>query len=518
MFQQSLKVLSAVLRYALVCLALLFLLEPLFLALFRIGYPYDLEWMEGAFVDQVRRVLSGQPFYVQPSLEFTSYIYPPFHFYLSALASRLMGVGYLPLRLIAFVSTLGCFFLVFVFARRETGSVFFGTLSAALYAACFELGGAWFDLARLDCTLVFFLLAAISVLRFYPSLAGACLAGGILALASFTKQSGLTVAIPLCLYAFAARGARFGLVMTGSLAIPFIAVTGLLQWSSDGWYAYYVFELPRQHALFTPMLVLFWTHDLFLPLPVACISIGAFLVARIRSFRALSRDARDALLLQATYLAATLGASWLSRLHIGGANNGVLPAYAAMALLFGPALQWAFLRFTERRGSGGEATSRAPGREVIRQVVCAAAIYQFASLFYNPLDYIPSERDLQAGEAYVQALSEIEGEVFATDHGYVPSRAGKKTYPHVSTYWSVWAGDDGWEKRDLNAEIDTALREHRFAAVIIDAPRIEYPPLMRRIVKYYRPAGRLLNKGLSFAPINHKKLKLGSELWIFLPR
>ncbi len=518
MSQRALKVFPAVLRYALLCLALLFFLELLLLAPFRIGYPYDLEWMEGAFVDQVRRVLSGQPLYVKPSLEFTSYIYPPFYFYLSALVSRLTGVGYLPLRLLALLSSLGCFALIFQLSRRETGSAFYGTLSAALYAACFELGGAWFDLARLDCTLLLLLLAAVYLLRFYPSLAGALLSGGILALASFTKQSALIVAIPLCLYGLAARGTRFGLVMAGSFALPVIAVTGLLQWSSDGWYALYVFELPRQHPYFTPVLVLFWTHDLFLPLPVAFLSICGFLFSRFKGRSALCRDERDALLLQATFLAATLGASWLSRLHIGGANNGVLPAYAAISLLFGPALQWAFSRFEDRSGAGGEAAAAAPGPRTARLLLYAAAIYQFASLVYNPLDYLPTRRDLQAGEAFVRALSDIEGEVFAPDHGYVPVRAGKKTYPHVSTFWSVWAGDDGRVKDDLNAEIDAALRRHRFAAVIIDAPGIEYPPFMRRIEKHYRPAGRLLKGDLSFSPINTRRLEIPSELWIYLPR
>jgi 4-amino-4-deoxy-L-arabinose transferase-like glycosyltransferase len=60
-------------------------------------------------VDHVLRVLSGQKLYVQPSLEFVPFIYPPLFVYLSAMVSMVTGVGFEPLRLVSFVSSLAVF-------------------------------------------------------------------------------------------------------------------------------------------------------------------------------------------------------------------------------------------------------------------------------------------------------------------------------------------------------------------------------------------------------------------------
>ena len=90
----------------------------------RIAYPFELEWMEGACVDHVRRVLAGQPLYVAPSLDFVPFVYPPLYFWLSAALARVTGIGFLPLRLVSSVSSLGCFALIFLMVRRQTRSAF----------------------------------------------------------------------------------------------------------------------------------------------------------------------------------------------------------------------------------------------------------------------------------------------------------------------------------------------------------------------------------------------------------
>ncbi len=67
---------SGALKAAVVLVGLAYVGMYLFVALSRIGYPYELEWMEGAHVDYVRRILSGQPIYLRPSIEFTPFISP----------------------------------------------------------------------------------------------------------------------------------------------------------------------------------------------------------------------------------------------------------------------------------------------------------------------------------------------------------------------------------------------------------------------------------------------------------
>ena len=40
----------------------------------RIGYPFDLEWMEGAMLIHVWRMQRGLPIYVEPSLDFIPFV------------------------------------------------------------------------------------------------------------------------------------------------------------------------------------------------------------------------------------------------------------------------------------------------------------------------------------------------------------------------------------------------------------------------------------------------------------
>ena len=51
-------------------LALLFVAEFVWAAAHRARYQFDLEWMEGAIVDHVDRLLSGASLYVPPSVDF----------------------------------------------------------------------------------------------------------------------------------------------------------------------------------------------------------------------------------------------------------------------------------------------------------------------------------------------------------------------------------------------------------------------------------------------------------------
>ena len=73
----------------------------LYVALRRIGYPYELEWLEGGAVEIVRRVAEGQSIYVQPSLHYVPYPYTPLYFWVSGALAHVTGVGFLPLRLVS---------------------------------------------------------------------------------------------------------------------------------------------------------------------------------------------------------------------------------------------------------------------------------------------------------------------------------------------------------------------------------------------------------------------------------
>ena len=89
-------------------------------ALKRLSYPFELEWMEGAMRVAVERVLSQQPIYTPPSLEFGPFPYNPLFYYIAAGVARLFGVGLLSLRLLSFTATVTSFVLIYAIVHLET--------------------------------------------------------------------------------------------------------------------------------------------------------------------------------------------------------------------------------------------------------------------------------------------------------------------------------------------------------------------------------------------------------------
>ncbi|MBN2354887.1 hypothetical protein JXO59_02180, partial [candidate division KSB1 bacterium] len=146
--------------------ALLYFVFFIAVALTRLTYPYALEWAEGGMLDHVHRILLGQPLYVAPSMAFTPYTYTPLYFYLAAGLAKFLGTSFIPLRLISLLAALACFYLIGLFVHRETGSRSTAFLSAALFAATFQISGAFFDIGRVDSLLLFFLLWGFYLFRF----------------------------------------------------------------------------------------------------------------------------------------------------------------------------------------------------------------------------------------------------------------------------------------------------------------------------------------------------------------
>src|SRR5437867_9503324 len=91
---------------AALALGIAYVIAYLAVALLRLRYPFELEWMEGADLGHVERLLRGQPLYGRPSLEFAPFIYPPLYFMAAAWVTKLIGLGFPALRLVSFVASL----------------------------------------------------------------------------------------------------------------------------------------------------------------------------------------------------------------------------------------------------------------------------------------------------------------------------------------------------------------------------------------------------------------------------
>ncbi|UCB53252.1 MAG: glycosyltransferase family 39 protein [Candidatus Zixiibacteriota bacterium] len=441
-------------RYLLLSVAVCFIAVYLILAFLRIRYPFELEWMEGACVDHVLRILSGEKLYVTPSLEFIPFIYAPLYFYLSAAVSAIIGVGFLPLRLVSLISSLGCLSLIFFFVKKETGSGLLGILASSLFAATYRISGAWYDIGRADSLFLLLLLGGLYLIKFRHSSKSYLLAGVLVSLSFLTKQVALIIFLPTALYCVLSGRARSTYFIGTVVGIVGVS-TYLLNWIHGGWYSYYVFHLPRQHVVVEGMYLDFWTKDILSALPVAC-AISAFFI-----FAQTVISGKRNYLFYSLMSVGMLGGAWLTRLRLGSYDNVLIPAYAVLSILFGLGIHRAFDFI-----SGASAIKR----RVLEAGICLVCITQFLLLVYNPLAQIPTRKDLEAGRGFIDTMAQLPGDVLVLSHGYLPTLAGKRSHAHDAAVNDVLNDTGSAAAAKLREEIRRAVQERRFGAIILDGP------------------------------------------------
>jgi 4-amino-4-deoxy-L-arabinose transferase-like glycosyltransferase len=438
---------SSVLRAILIVVPVLFVVLYLVLALLRMRYPFGLEWMEGSMVDHVIWILEGNRLYLAPSLEFIPAIYNPLYLYLAAAFSKVIGGGFLPLRLISILSSIGTFIVLYRFVRRETGDWAAALVAVGFFAATYRISGAWFDIARPDSLFLFLLISALYVVRFKPSAPYYLLAGILIYLSFMTKQTAVVAFFPMMLYAVWAN-VRLGMILAVAVVVPMVASILYLDWVYDGWYLYYVFDLPSGHPRSWGMLVRFWTHYVIIKVPFAGLAGLVYLYFGWR------QGARQTFWFYLAASAGFIGSSWLTTLHKASYQNVLFSAYAIVAILLGLGFA-AALRLAAGR-------SRLAGTLVLVMCLC-----QFGLVSYNPLKQVPTEQDRRAGGELLQLVSGTEGDVFVPHHGYVTSRTGKGIHAHWMALYDILRSS-GDMAEVMKAELQQAVRQRRYQLMIGD--------------------------------------------------
>lgn len=464
----------------------IFIIAYILTALARISYPYELEAMEGGMVDHVLQILGGGKLYGPPSIHFVPYAYPPLFYYLAALLSRLLPVGFFPLRLISFVASLGILGLIYRFVRRETGDRAWALTAAGLFAATYKLSDAWLDLARIDSLFLLLVLLFAYLVRFRPARAVYAAAALVLLLAMLTKQSALLIALPLLAYAAMCRKPGWQWLLGLSTAL--IGVTlWALNLLHQGWYKYYIFDLTGQRwskKFISRRILGFWSDDMLGPLAVAVLLFLAFLVFEWSS------EEKNRLLFYTAFAAGMIGTAWFSRLEYGAYGNALLSAHALLAIGFGLALA----RFWQNSGA------TAPPANVFLFIV---ALIQFALLAYNPLSLIPNAADREAGDRLVASLAAMPGDVMVPGHGFLPYLAGKPRYAHEVAVKNLTRIDSGPIAEKLNGEFAAAIASRRFSALILDKHNWQKPELQR----YYEFSGTVFADKKVFWPVTGNRLR-----------
>jgi hypothetical protein len=460
--------LGALSRVVVICASVVPIAVYLWVAAHQLGYRYELEWMEGGSVEMVGRVLHGQPIYTAPTLHYVAYSYTPLYFWVSALVAHVTGLGFLPLRLVSFLSSLGCFALLFTMVRRETGDAVAGLLAAGMFAATFEVGGAWLDIGRVDSLFLFLLLAAVAAARRATTWQGGALVGLLVFASFFTKQTALLAAAPMLVFLVVTRR-RVGLAAAATAGLAVVVSTVILDTATAGWYRYYIDTELTGQPLDSVQWTKFFTHDLLAPVGWAIALAGVGLI--VGWSRKATRTAWP------FWLAATagmVGASWVSRL------------YAAVAI--GAALGYAGLR---RAGAGRPA--------LVGVVLAAVVVVQVAWLSDHPSHLLPTAADAAAGRQFIARVATTPGDVIVLDHPWYETMAGKPSWAQGEAVHEVLRSSSTVARRDLLASIASSLDDPSVRVVYLDN-KGEIDMLAPALAAQFQPGGRVFSCYQCFFP------------------
>jgi hypothetical protein len=428
----------------------------LWIALHRVDYPYELDWMEGGSVEMVARVMAGHSLYAAPSLNFVGWTYPPLYWLVCTAVAAVTGTGFLPLRLVSLVSSLVAMGTLAKIVTDESGDRSAGAVAAGLFAATYALSGSWFDVGRLDSMFLAVTLVALAYGRRARGVRGGLLLGLLGFLAFFTKQTALIALIPAFGWLALTRRST-GVTALLTLLALVLGSTLVLDALTGGWYRYYVVTELAGQAWAAPEWLGFWKHDLLSHLwPLCVLLVVAVAATRGRAVKkkTTGHPPRPAVA-QPGYLVASaagllLGA-WFSRLHTGGYLNVLLPAYAACALI------------------GALAYARMRQYGLVRSLLATIAIAVQLALLAYPVDaQLPTRTDRLAGTQLMARLRALPGPTLVLNHPWYGTLAGKGSFAQYDGIREILRSQAPMGARVLWDSLPHALDTDHIQSVVLD--------------------------------------------------
>jgi hypothetical protein len=496
-------------RLAAAILGLAAIAAYLVTALSRLTYPFSLEYLESNSLAEVQRILGGRPLYAAPAVGYVPDGYPPLYFATSAAAASVLGLSYLPLRLVSLVSSLACFAVLARLVQRETDSAAAGIAAAGLLAATYFVTATWFDVARVDSMFIALSVAALYAARWMGRARGAVATGLLLGAAFLTKQNGLAEGVAVL--AALALGPRRRLASTAALTYGAVlgSSTLALGLASHGWYVYYVFVLMTEHTLRYAAFGQFWTGYMLPMLGVACC--------------ALLLGARRTPLVLLAGCTALVVESYAALVHSGGRVNDMLPAYLAVALLAGLAMGAApgglvsvgTDRLTRARIAGWHEARL--GRWVAA-VAAALVIAQMAVLVsgFRPGSAIPADGDRAVGWRLISGMRTVGGTIAVPSDPGLGLLAGLPAVAHQGAADDVLRASDPAGRAIFESSAARAVAARRFSAIVTEsaAPPDGFP---RDLMRYYRRCPQMLLPGVPPALFQPVAGPSGRPVYVWLP-
>ena len=210
----------------------------------RVGYGFDLEWMEGGMLAHAHRVMNGQPLYVVPSSDFIPFIYPPvFHWLLGGLGA-VFGLDYAVGRSLSMAGTVLAALAVSKVAIDLKAPKWLLLAGPALFISTFDETGGFFDLVRLDGVWLGLLSWSLVLLP-----AGFVTSSALLLAVAFaTKQTAAIFGFPMVWWLWRTHGTPSALKFTMWSACPALLFVALMLFEGDGLFLTYLLSVPATHA------------------------------------------------------------------------------------------------------------------------------------------------------------------------------------------------------------------------------------------------------------------------------
>jgi hypothetical protein len=421
----------------------------------RSAYPFELEFMEGGSLLHILRLEQGLPLYAAPSLEYAPFIYPPFYYYVVFIIAKITGLEwFLPLRLTSILATTGTTILISGIVYKQTKSLYWASLAAGAFLATFPAGGAWFDIARVDMMFVFLLILAVFALTSSENLPAKLFAGIFLGLAFYTKQTALAYGVFFIAGLWIIQGWKAATLTGLSFALISIGSFSIENYFSDGWYSYYLFTLPRNHSLYSPLwqFALAHAYNILSPLFLFTLVGGWGIYIKTKNLCHKTR-------LTLVCIVGLVTLSGASSMNFGAYFNNYIPAFTGLVLLFGLGGFWLEKRLLN---------SIHRNKIFILYTIC---LLQFGLLPYNINEQIPTDEDRRAGENLVNIISRLDGDVFMPYNAYMPILAGKPAYAHIITLLEIeghfgHAQDSQW--LIIEKQFEDFVQNKKFSAIILN--------------------------------------------------
>lgn len=402
---------SRLLRTMLWTMSLASIAVFLFLVSRRLGYPLELDYIEGVMMDHIVRLTHGQPIYVAPSLDFITLAYMPGFATVSSLFARVFGTEFWVPRLVSALAMMGNATLVFAVLRRETGNWTLAIAGSGLLLASFGVTGGHYDVARPDSLMLFLALSGLTVLRFTRGARGAMLSALILVLAFFTKQHAVWFLLASMAYLLVNDRMRFWpFALVG--VIGCLGGYALLSAWLGPWFSYFTWDIPSHWSQISKVRIFNYLGN-------GLVGTFGYLTGGVLASLALPDRVWRGPQGQWWWMGlAAIATGMMATLDPDAFRHVLNPSVVVLVILGPLALQHVYHQL-----STGSGAARPHQQAIVYLVLCL----QFLPLAYPVRGHLPHPRGREALAALEQRIEAMPGRVLMLYHGYYTDKAGKGT-------------------------------------------------------------------------------------------